>query len=119
MKILSSDEALINFFSGDKSLTSAKLTRIDIFSKDGFLLIDLYFELLSNDKIKLTFTDVKEYSFYHSSKHAFYYVEILKFFKEQQSIYISLDPVDETEGISEKDNDFILAAGVNGFVLEE
>lgn len=70
-----------------------------------------------NNRILLRFIDVKEYSFYYSSHRIFYNVETYKFFKSGDLYYVSFDPVDESESISDDDQDYIKASSVNGYYI--
>lgn len=116
MKKIATD--VINFLSGKKSLTSSVVYRIEIFMSEQGLNIDIYFKLIASDvRIKLTFSDIKKYSFSFTSDHYFYTVEIVKFFRSEQGVYISLDPADEDESISSADLDYILCDHVEGFML--
>jgi hypothetical protein len=119
MKKIGNGETLINFFTEERSLVSSKVYRIDIFLKDEDLSIDLYLELLgSKNRVKISFCGIKEYSFYHHSDYIFYNIETVKFFKSSEGIYISLDPIDERECISDEDKDYIFSNEVEGFIIE-
>jgi len=61
----------------------------------------------------LRFSGIDEYSFHYKSDLAFYYIESIKFYKDEPYFYVSLDPVvDGNEERHEKDNDFIKAENV-------
>lgn len=108
---------VLNFLSEERSLTSSTLYKIDIYLENKSLLLDLYFEFPSMERIRLRFSEIKEYSFYYNSAYVFYNAEIVKFFKSDESFYISLDPVDESENISPDDNDYILSSKVESVLL--
>lgn len=113
---------LMSFLSGNLTISSSKLYKLDIAGDDNGLVIDVYLELLyseDNNHLKLRFTDVQEYSFYYNSQHVFYNVEIYKFFINNGRVYISFDPVDEQENISVDDQDFILSKKVEGYIFQK
>src|SRR5688572_16624817 len=121
MKNIGKNDELINLLSGDLSLLSSKLYRIDIHNDATLgLVIELYIELLyakTDKQIKLVFSGIEEYSFYHQQAHYFYNIEQYKFFKEDNHFYISLDPYTEDEVISPEDQDFILSTGIEGYYI--
>ena len=63
----------------------------------------------SYNRDTIEFNEIINYSLNLSDSTDFYNVESVKFFENDSSFYISLDPYDENETISDKDNDFILA----------
>ena len=80
------------------------LDKVRLTGEPVFLYDHPYIGFLeSGDRIKLNFSGIKEYSFFYTSDHIFYNIEIVKFFKNDRGIYISLDPVDENEFISNDD----------------
>jgi len=56
----------------------------------------------------LKFNRVKEFLLFWNSDNIFYNVESYKLFKINNYVYLSLDPFDESNSISEKDQDYIL-----------
>jgi hypothetical protein len=117
MKYIATNEELLNFLSGDKSLISATISRFDIFYADSKLNIDVYITLLfskTEKELKLQFQNVQEYCLFHSADHHFYYIEHYKFFKCDKGFYISFDPVEENLEINPEDNDFILSSSIEG-----
>jgi hypothetical protein len=121
MRLIGTNDELINLLSGDLSLLSSKLYRIDIHNDATLgLLVELYIELLyaKTDKhIKLVFSQIEEYSFYYQEARNFYYVERYKFFQEDNHFYLSLDPYTEDETISPEDQDFILSTAIEGYYI--
>ena len=65
---------------------------------------------------KLFFKDVKEYSFYWNSNYYHNYIENLKYIQCDGLHYISFDPDETVDTISESDNDFIYCSEI---VLEK
>ncbi|MEZ2444310.1 hypothetical protein AB6805_21450 [Chitinophaga sp. RCC_12] len=118
MEYIDKNEGLINYLSGEFSLLSAKLYKVDIYNDiKSALVIDLYLELLYtkvNNLVRLTFTEIDEFSFYHHRSNYFYNVERYKFFKNDNSIYLCLDPYEENQIISREDQNFILSGNVSG-----
>ena len=121
MRYINKNGELINTLSGSLSLLSARLYRINIYNDANLgLLIELYIELLyaqTDKQIKLVFSGVEEYSFYHQQAHYFYYVERYKFFNADNRFYISLDPYTEDETISPEDQNFVLSTEVEGYFI--
>lgn len=118
---LGHNNELINSLSGKQSLTSSIMFKLEISNEPGELVIEMCFELpysKNNNLLKLRFSGIEEYSFYYNSEYIFYNVEICKFFLVDEKVYISLDPEDETEVISENDQDFILCSKVEGLFYQ-
>lgn len=122
MECIGKNDQLINALSGDLSLLSSKLYKIDIhsdFNKE--LIVELYIELLyarENKFMKMVFSGIEEYSLYYNHNHYFYNIESYKFINTGNRYYISLDPYFEKDGlISAKDQDFILSAEVVAYFL--
>src|SRR5438477_4237576 len=106
MELIGKNEILIETLQVNLSLTSSQILMIRIFNLADKLYIDMEIELLyaaDKKRIALSFIDVQEYSFYHSPNHYFYNVEIYKFFETNGQFYVSFDPVDESETISDED----------------
>ena len=123
MKSIGLNDELKNFLRSKKiSLISSQLLQINIFVQDFLLCVEVYLSVTGSKEthqIKLKFSDVKEYSFYHGSESYFYNVEIVKFFSQNDLIYISFDPHDEEEIISPEDQDCILGKNVEGFLISD
>jgi hypothetical protein len=120
MQLISKDEELIYKLQHNLSLTSSQILKICIFNSNDKLCIDVELELLyvkDKKRIVLNFIDVQEYSFYHSFDQFFYNVEIFRFVKANSFFYISFDPIDEGETISDEDQDFIKAKSVIGYFV--
>lgn len=112
MQIIFNNQELLDRFRDINSLLDGKIEKIEIFSRDFSVCINIHFCMRpSSDyqKIEFRFIDCKQYSFSYSENYYFYNVELVKFFEcEDGLFYISFDPFDEVEVISEKDQDFIL-----------
>ena len=120
MKLIETQDKLLSTLSDDLSLVSSRLSKVCIYTQNDLLCIDIEAELMyrkENKKILLRLIDVEEYSFYYSSHRIFYNVEIYKFFKSGNLFYISFDPVDESEVISDDDQDFIKAKAVEAYFI--
>ena len=57
------------------------------------------------------------YQFSYLEMNSSYYVEICKFFFNDNSVYMSLAPVSEDEKIEIDDGKWVLAKDVEGFIL--
>lgn len=119
MQLICSDEKLIARFLGENSLLDGKIEKIEIFDVDSSVCININFDMRpSSDyqKVQFKFSGCKGYSFSYSDDYYFYNVELLKFFQGEDGLfYISFDPCDETEAISDEDQDFILCRGVSAY----
>lgn len=121
MKYIASNENLIDILKNDLSIISAKIYSINIYKTiDDVLSIDVNLKLLyanTKDTLLLRFIDIKEYSFFYHFDYFFYTIEIVKFFFEESKVYISFDPIDETNVISENDQDYIISKSVDGYFV--
>lgn len=120
MQLIQSNDGLIAVMKDDLSLISAQILRISIYDSSNLLSIDVELKLRyrkDSNKILLRFAGVEEYSLYYHSHWIFYNVEIVKFFAYDNGFYISFDPVDESETISDEDQDYVKARSVQGFFL--
>ena len=97
---------------------SGQLDSINIYRRNYILYIDIDVSLLyAARNCRITFVDVQEYLFYHTADRYFYNIERFKFFKSGELFYISLDPFEEDLSVDERDQDFVLSRGVEGFFL--
>jgi hypothetical protein len=116
---LSNDE-VVSFFTGQMSLISASVESFQIFQQKEIVIIDLSFRLLyakGHRNFRIRFKEVTQYCFYYHSDYIFYNVASVKFFKDEGSFYISLDPDDSASAKSELDNDFIISKDVEAFSI--
>ena len=113
MQKLLSGFGVIDLLKGPDSLLDATITCIQIRSTEELPSVEVEFKCRESSKytaVKLSFSGVKEFYFYHKESYRFYNVESMKFLHlESNNIYISLDPDDCTPGHSDDDLDFILA----------
>ena len=102
----------------DISLLSSRIHRYAIYEENNKVCIDLYCELAypQGMSLKVVFKDVKEYSFYWNSNYYHNYIENLKYIQCDGLHYISFDPDETVDTISESDNDFIYCSEI---VLEK
>ncbi len=117
MRLICSNQQMVTHFSGNNSLLDGKIKRIEIFDADSSVCINIDFDMrLSSDyqNVQIKFVGCKSYSFSYSDDYYFYNVELLKFFQGDDGLfYISFDPSDEVEIISDEDQDFILCREVS------
>lgn len=121
MKLIGENDTLLEFLSGEYSLISSSLYKVDLFKEENELIIECHFKIIYSkpeNLIKIRFSGIKEFSFYHNSDYDFYNVESLKFLKSNDSIYLSLDPYEMDIDISKNDQDFILASKASGWLIE-
>lgn len=115
------NEEALEILTIEENIRDSRIYRFDIYENDKeCLIIDVYLELIHSQRsknLKIRFIDVKEYSLYYEANRYFYYIETFKFLKYNDIFYISFDPVDESEMISEEDQDYIKASSIEGFFL--
>lgn len=94
----------------DIYLRDTSVESISIYKEDYILYIDIVFKAVSNTTafLKLRCIDVVKYNFLWDSDYSFYNVSHYKLLKDNELFYISLDPYEENDEISELDNDFLL-----------
>jgi hypothetical protein len=123
MEHLGEDEVLYEVLNARVSILSSQIIEISICLKNYQLQIEIGIKLLTRKKdecLRLIFSDIKEYGFYHNSNHIFYNIEDYKLLRKEGLYYISFDPeVSEMTMISESDNDFILCGSIQGFFRSE
>jgi hypothetical protein len=122
METIYKNDELLQLTKGTYYIHDSLVSRFDIYRQDYQLQIDVYFN--SEDprskkgkKLKIHFTDIIRYQFLYSNNYHFYNVESYKFFKSENGYYMSLDPFDASEDISEEDEDLILCKNIEGYFL--
>jgi hypothetical protein len=113
------NDALLQLTKGSAYLFDASVTRFDIYLEVYQLYIDVYFILAdprfkAKKQLKIHFRDIIRYQFLYCNNYYFYNVESCKFFKSDDGYHMSLDPFDESEKISEEDEDIILCKNIEG-----
>ncbi|MES2376423.1 MAG: hypothetical protein V4553_07585 [Bacteroidota bacterium] len=111
------NDEVLALTSGSYLIHDSSVTRFDIQLKDRILNIDVYFVSIdrntkANVGLKISFVDVSEYSFYWDASRHFYNVERYKFLKSENGYYISLDPFDESQKLSNEDQEIILSKSI-------
>ncbi|WP_423147024.1 hypothetical protein [Rubrolithibacter danxiaensis] len=117
MNQVEKNNALFELLKTDISIVSSQIIGLNIHLQNFTLTIDIDFIMskVIGGHLKLTFTDIKEYSFYHNSDYTFYNVEDYKLLKKGDLFYISFDPDNENaSSISKDDNDLILCGDIAG-----
>lgn len=121
MNLIAEGTEVIDVLSNNEDIISGKLNSVSIFYKDRRLVIELTIELLYSKKFKevlIQFKGVSEYAFYYNLSRNFYYIEDYVFFKNEEMVYISLDPANPSEvKRNDDDNDFIIADEISLFSL--
>ncbi|MDT3403662.1 hypothetical protein [Mucilaginibacter terrae] len=123
MKFIGHDSDIINYLVNDLTLLNSTLKQFKKHEVDGEPAISLMFELAYTEAdVMLVFRNVFKNGFDGNPAAEPYNVDSCKFYHIGSKIYLSLDP-DESEdghdGISEDDNDFVLASHVEGYIFEE
>ena len=113
------NDCLLDSFSETFNILDATIDKLKIYLEKDGLIIEVYMKLLypRGVNFKLRFCRVKEYYFYWNEKYTFYNIRSYKFFKTNNLFYISFDPYDEEEIISQNDGDFILCEKIEGIFL--
>ena len=122
METIYKNDQLLQLTKWTYYIHDSSVSRFDIYLQDSQLYIDVYFNSgdsrSKNGKVlKIHFTDIIRYQFLYSNNYQFYNVESYKFFKSENGYYMSLDPFDESEEISEEDEDLILCENIEGCFL--
>lgn len=122
MKLICSAQQLLSKFVDRNSLLDGRVDRFDISSEEGAVSVKVYFHMRSSsdfEKVLFEFVRCKTYGFYYSDDYAFYNVESLKFFKNEEGLfYVSFDPCEEFKDSSDDDQDFILSEDVIAYDLQ-
>jgi hypothetical protein len=116
------DELLNQSIPRGYYILDSTIKRFDIYFENEQLYIDVYFSLpyhrfKADKNLKLCFIGVTEYELYWNDQYHFYTIERFKFLKTEKGYYISFDPYDESEEISEEDHDIILCKEVEGYFI--
>ncbi|QEM11163.1 hypothetical protein [Mucilaginibacter rubeus] len=119
MKYIAKDDELFDLLKKFQvRILDSNILRINIFTQNHQLFIEIDFEPIKGEIFRLKFYDIREYSFYHNRNHHFRYVENLSLLKSDGLFYFTFDPEDERlMAISENDQDFILFGGFEGYFL--
>ncbi len=120
MQLVCENETLVAQFTGKNCLLDGRIERISIFEDNSSVCVDVEYRMRISsefDKIYFKFMNCKEYSFYFSSDYYFYNVELVKLFKNESGLYyISFDPKDELDCVSDDDQDYILCDKVLAYI---
>lgn len=120
MKLIAMNKDAIKVLSGENSLLDGNIEKIEIF-QDRSVCINISFQMRISSlykRILLKFNGCKEYHFSYSSDYEFYTVELIKFFqKNEELFYISFDPYDNENIISDEDQDLILCSEIAVFEI--
>jgi hypothetical protein len=129
MKYIERDEALFVLLKeGEIVLRDSSIKRINIFIEEiegGAGWEGLYIEIdfadpsYLNQYLRLRFSGINEFSFYHHYTHNFRYIENFTLLKHENQYYFSFAPEDErSPTISENDQDLILFENFEASMVE-
>jgi hypothetical protein len=122
MELICSGQQLISIFRSKNSLLDAIIEKIEIFSTESFVSINIRLVMRRSsdfNKVLLQFVNCKEYCFAYADNYSFYNVERVKLFQTEDGLFfVSFDPFDELEKISDKDQDYVLARNVCAYILD-
>lgn len=121
MKQIGTDLALIKALKENNALLDAKMIDMNFSTEDnGNAIVQLDFEPRPGsykEKLRLEFRGIKEFAFYYDETIAFYYLERYKLFPTNDGdYYLSMDPYDEEENISQEDQGIIRAKKIEGIL---
>jgi hypothetical protein len=116
------NESLIDVLIKENYIRDARIYKFELYENQvESVSIDIYIKLINKkgySELKLTFTNVVEYSFYYKSDRYFYYIETFKLLKFSDGFYASFDPIDESKIINDEDQDYIKAMSVEGYFIK-
>jgi len=121
--LIAKNDNVFNVLAYEKTLLDSNVEKIEIATENMHLKIMIYFNIIRKNakyhKVCLEFNDVLEYGFYYNSDYIFYNVESFKFFNHDNLFYyLSMDPVDEKNTISDKDQDFVKAKAIRCYEIK-
>ena len=123
MKLIGKDEVLFELLKDvEIRILDSMIKKINIFTQgveDLYIEIDFDYSQYKGYYLRLRFSGIKEYSFYHSNLHTFRYVECFKLIKDNELFYLSLDPEDEFSTVaSDIDQDLIVCSSFEGYFID-
>jgi len=122
MREIGKDADLVAALVGRNTLFDSRLRRVSIHEDAGSVRAEVLIKMRDtsqHDCVLLAFSDVQEFYFYHRRDYVFEEIDRLRFFIDDEGIYLSLDPAGEGDVRSEDDQDVITAASVTGYATEE
>ncbi|WP_179953951.1 hypothetical protein [Denitrobaculum tricleocarpae] len=121
MELIAENDALLEHLQGNNSLLDSVIEKIEITGDLDQVTVSVWLKMrpsASKDKIKIRFERCKSYDFTFSDSYVFYNVERIKLFRTNENLfYVSFDPFDEIETVSDKDTDVIQASSVKAYSL--
>ena len=120
MKLIQKQADLFDLIKKEKvKIRDSQIAKICISSLNNEALIEVDLLHSNRDVIRLRFSKIKEYWFYHSSRYIFYNVESFKLIRSGGLFFISFDPEDEGSlEMSENDQDSILFEDFEAYYLD-
>ena len=118
MKLIKNNPQIADNAIENISLISDSLLSISICNEKDLLNVSLRISSFYRSEILiLKFINVMEYSFYYNNRYSFYNIESYKVLQTTDNhYYLSLDPCERIDGISENDQDFILSERLEIFI---
>jgi len=123
MELIGNDEVLFELLkTWEVTIHDSVVKRINIFIEEtNGLHIEIDFDdaKYKGNYLRLRFSGIKEYSFYHNNTYHFYNVESFKLIKDGEFFYLSLDPEDESSTFAtDHDQDLIVFKSFEGYFIE-
>ncbi len=122
MHLLAENHEALHLVTSSETLLNSTVEGFAIRYESDGLVAEVFLRLQHSKQLSrllLRFKPVISYKFAYSQEVAFYHVESFKFLRVANGYYLSLDPVDESDEADERDNDTILAEGVQAYRLSE
>lgn len=122
MELIGKDEVLFELLKNVKiRILDSMVKKINIFIEnvdDLFIEMDFDHLQFQGYYIRIRFSGIKEYSFYHHHHYIFRNVENFTILRHDGLYYLSITPDDERSSlISEDDQDFILCSSFEAYFL--
>ncbi|ASZ09870.1 hypothetical protein KTO58_26580 [Chitinophaga pendula] len=112
---------LLEYLTGDNSLISAKINKIEIeFNEESGDSVGIYIDRLyakSNKRILLLFTNISTFDFGYDGPKYSYYIDRYKLIATKEDFYFCIDPLDDSDLISPSDQNIIRSQNIEGFLI--
>ena len=123
MREICRDGEVIRLFSGRNTLRDSTVRKLSISAAgrtDEDPVAEVVLEMPPGrdfSSVLLRFAGVSGFTFHFDNRFVFYNVESVKLLAIETGYYLSLDPADESDTVSEEDEDVVCASNVVAFEL--
>ena len=117
-KVNKNQEAL-SLFNENLSLISATVSSMFLYLRDSGLCIEIDFVLQypKGTKLRMRLLDIKELNINYDDPVMFFTITSIKFFAFNECYYLSLDPYDNNEVVSDMDNMVVISPEVEVTIM--